>query len=52
MCRDQVVPKAIEALRGVHIHQIAGGWRHTVAASKAGQLYGWGWNRVGPRPGL
>ena len=44
--RDQVLPKAIEALREVHITLISGGWRHTMAADDTGQLHGWGWNRV------
>jgi alpha-tubulin suppressor-like RCC1 family protein len=26
--------------------QIAGGWRHTMAVTEDGKLYGWGWNKV------
>lgn len=26
--------------------QISGGWRHTMAVTSEGQLYGWGWNKV------
>lgn len=27
--------------------QISGGWRHSMAITSDGQLYGWGWNKVG-----
>lgn len=26
--------------------QISGGWRHTMALTSDGKLYGWGWNKV------
>lgn len=26
--------------------QISGGWRHTMALTSNGKLYGWGWNKV------
>ena len=44
--RDQVVPKLVEALAGQRVAVVAGGWRHTMAITCAGVLYGWGWNRV------
>ena len=46
MCRDQAAPKAVEALKDVNVTLISGGWRHTVAADDAGNLYAWGWNKV------
>lgn len=30
----------------VVIFQISGGWRHTMALTSDGKLYGWGWNKV------
>lgn len=30
----------------LHLIQISGGWRHTMAMSSTGKLYGWGWNKV------
>ncbi|PON59232.1 Regulator of chromosome condensation [Trema orientale] len=27
--------------------QISGGWRHTMALTSDGKLYGWGWNKFG-----
>ncbi|KVH87984.1 Regulator of chromosome condensation 1/beta-lactamase-inhibitor protein II [Cynara cardunculus var. scolymus] len=29
------------------ITQISGGWRHTMALTSDGKLFGWGWNKVG-----
>lgn len=29
-----------------HMFQISGGWRHTMAVTSDGKLYGWGWNKV------
>jgi alpha-tubulin suppressor-like RCC1 family protein len=46
VCSDQLVPKAVEALRGKQIVLISGGWRHTAAADDSGKLYAWGWNKV------
>ncbi|BBH02500.1 hypothetical protein Prudu_013083 [Prunus dulcis] len=28
-------------------YQTAGGWRHTMALTSDGKLYGWGWNKFG-----
>lgn len=47
VCRNQHLPKAIAALQEIRITLAVGGWRHTMAADDTGQLYGWGWNRVG-----
>ncbi|CAL5404094.1 unnamed protein product [Camellia sinensis] len=27
--------------------KISGGWRHTMALTSDGKLYGWGWNKFG-----
>ncbi|KAB1210505.1 Ultraviolet-B receptor UVR8 [Morella rubra] len=44
---DRLVPHRLEALRDTCISQISGGWRHTMALSSDGNLYGWGWNKFG-----
>ncbi|XP_023517857.1 ultraviolet-B receptor UVR8 [Cucurbita pepo subsp. pepo] len=44
---DRLVPHRLEALRGDSISQISGGWRHTMALTTDGKLYGWGWNKFG-----
>ncbi|XP_057858700.2 ultraviolet-B receptor UVR8 isoform X2 [Cryptomeria japonica] len=44
---DHLVPCRVEGLRNYHIAQISGGWRHTMALDKEGQIYGWGWNKFG-----
>ena len=44
---DQLLPKQVEALAGVRIKTVAGGWRHTLALDDAGAVYGWGWNKFG-----
>ncbi|KAM7529890.1 hypothetical protein LguiB_033300 [Lonicera macranthoides] len=44
---DHLVPHKLEALEKHSISQISGGWRHTMALSSEGKLYGWGWNKVG-----
>jgi alpha-tubulin suppressor-like RCC1 family protein len=31
----------------VHFFQVSGGWRHSMALTSTGQLFGWGWNKVG-----
>ncbi len=45
-CSDQLIPKAVEALKDNRIVLISGGWRHTAAADDTGKLYAWGWNKV------
>lgn len=45
--RDHLVPCKLEALNGQFISQISGGWRHTMALTSNGKLYGWGWNKFG-----
>lgn len=44
---DRLVPHRLEALHGDYISQISGGWRHTMALTTDGKLYGWGWNKFG-----
>eukprot|EP00270_Netrium_digitus_P001315 TRINITY_DN1141_c0_g1_i3.p1 TRINITY_DN1141_c0_g1~~TRINITY_DN1141_c0_g1_i3.p1 ORF type:complete len:450 (+),score=87.14 TRINITY_DN1141_c0_g1_i3:152-1501(+) len=44
---DHLVPRAVAALGGKIIAQIAGGWRHSVALDSEGKLYAWGWNKFG-----
>ncbi|XP_071722519.1 ultraviolet-B receptor UVR8-like [Rutidosis leptorrhynchoides] len=44
---DHLVPHKLEALQGSFIAQISGGWRHTMALTSDGKLYGWGWNKFG-----
>ncbi|KAG8482491.1 hypothetical protein CXB51_024451 [Gossypium anomalum] len=44
---DHLVPYKVEALADGSIKQISGGWRHTMALTSDGKLYGWGWNKFG-----
>ncbi|XP_052190726.1 ultraviolet-B receptor UVR8 isoform X2 [Diospyros lotus] len=44
---DHLIPHRLEALRENFISQISGGWRHTMALTSDGKLYGWGWNKFG-----
>ncbi|KAI4385198.1 hypothetical protein MLD38_003251 [Melastoma candidum] len=44
---DHLVPHKLEALQGSIISQVSGGWRHTMALTSDGKLYGWGWNKFG-----
>lgn len=44
---DHLIPHKLEALRDKFISQISGGWRHTMALTSDGNLYGWGWNKFG-----
>ncbi|KAL2498540.1 Ultraviolet-B receptor UVR8 [Abeliophyllum distichum] len=44
---DHLFPHKLEALREKCISQISGGWRHTMALTTNGELYGWGWNKFG-----
>ena len=46
MGRDLAVPKRVEALQGVNVVLLSGGWRHAVAADDQGRMYGWGWNKA------
>ncbi|XP_047338143.1 ultraviolet-B receptor UVR8-like [Impatiens glandulifera] len=45
--QDHLVPHRLEALQGHFISAISGGWRHTMALTSDGELYGWGWNKFG-----
>ncbi|KAD6795539.1 hypothetical protein E3N88_06435 [Mikania micrantha] len=45
--KDHLVPHKLQALQGHFISQISGGWRHTMALTLDGKLYGWGWNKFG-----
>lgn len=44
---DHLTPHKVEALRDSYISMISGGWRHTMALTSDGNLYGWGWNKFG-----
>ncbi|EFJ17371.1 hypothetical protein SELMODRAFT_179009 [Selaginella moellendorffii] len=44
---DHLLPHQVAALAEFNITQVSGGWRHTVALTEAGKLYGWGWNKFG-----
>ncbi|XP_042373705.1 ultraviolet-B receptor UVR8 isoform X2 [Zingiber officinale] len=44
---DHLSPHLLEALRDNDISQVSGGWRHTMALTTDGRLYGWGWNKFG-----
>ncbi|KDP29458.1 hypothetical protein JCGZ_19287 [Jatropha curcas] len=44
---DHLIPHQLEALRDSFISQVSGGWRHTMAVTSDGKLYGWGWNKFG-----
>ncbi|XP_078172079.1 regulator of chromosome condensation (RCC1) family protein [Carex rostrata] len=44
---DHLVPHKLEALKDTSISQVSGGWRHTMALTSEGKLYGWGWNKFG-----
>ncbi|XP_020588013.1 ultraviolet-B receptor UVR8 [Phalaenopsis equestris] len=44
---DHLIPHKLEALKDCSISQVSGGWRHTMALTSDGRLYGWGWNKFG-----
>ncbi|KAJ4795236.1 Regulator of chromosome condensation (RCC1) family protein [Rhynchospora pubera] len=44
---DHLTPHKLEVLNDYNISQISGGWRHTMALTSNGILYGWGWNKFG-----
>lgn len=44
---DHLIPHKLEALSGSFVTEISGGWRHTMAITSDGKLYGWGWNKFG-----
>lgn len=44
---DHLIPHKLNALSKSFISQISGGWRHTMALTDDGKLYGWGWNKFG-----
>ncbi|CAM8947795.1 unnamed protein product [Rhodiola kirilowii] len=44
---DHLVPHKLEALSEYFITEISGGWRHTMALTSDGKLFGWGWNKFG-----
>ncbi|KAI3770982.1 hypothetical protein L6452_02131 [Arctium lappa] len=45
--KHHLVPHKLEALQEHCISHISGGWRHTMALTSDGKLYGWGWNKFG-----
>ncbi|XP_058735597.1 ultraviolet-B receptor UVR8-like isoform X3 [Vicia villosa] len=44
---DHLVPRKVQALSDKFISQVSGGWRHSMALTSSGQLFGWGWNKFG-----
>ncbi|KAK8472662.1 hypothetical protein PHAVU_002G274700 [Phaseolus vulgaris] len=44
---DHLVPRKVETLIDKFISQVSGGWRHSMALTSSGQLFGWGWNKFG-----
>ncbi|KAL5145968.1 Ultraviolet-B receptor UVR8 [Glycine soja] len=44
---DSLVPQKLQALSDKLISQVSGGWRHSMALTSTGLLYGWGWNKFG-----
>ncbi|CAI9753039.1 unnamed protein product [Fraxinus pennsylvanica] len=44
---DQLIPHKLQSLHEKCISKISGGWRHTMAVTTNGELYGWGWNKFG-----
>ncbi|CAI8619167.1 unnamed protein product [Vicia faba] len=44
---DHLVPRKVQALSDMFISQVSGGWRHSMALTSSGQLFGWGWNKFG-----
>ncbi|XP_004503906.1 ultraviolet-B receptor UVR8-like isoform X2 [Cicer arietinum] len=44
---DHLVPCKVQALSDKFISQVSGGWRHSMALTSTGQLFGWGWNKFG-----
>ncbi|CAK8579014.1 unnamed protein product [Lathyrus sativus] len=45
--KDHLVPRKVQALSDKFISQVSGGWRHSMALTSSGQLFGWGWNKFG-----
>lgn len=41
------LPTPTQGLEGVHVNQVACGWRHSVAVSDSGHLYTFGWSAYG-----
>ncbi|XP_061346881.1 ultraviolet-B receptor UVR8-like [Gastrolobium bilobum] len=44
---DHLVPRKVQALSDKFISQVSGGWRHSMALTSSGLLFGWGWNKFG-----
>lgn len=44
---DHLTPHKLDTLQENLISEISGGWRHTMALTSDGKLYGWGWNKFG-----
>jgi len=44
---DELLPKAVEALRGKHVVDVCVGPSHLLAVTKKGAVYGWGCNENG-----
>jgi alpha-tubulin suppressor-like RCC1 family protein len=39
---DEVTPRVVESLAGQPVSLLSCGWRHTMAVTRAGQVYAWG----------
>ncbi|RDX59031.1 Ultraviolet-B receptor UVR8, partial [Mucuna pruriens] len=44
---DYLVPHKLLALSDKIVCEVSGGWRHSMALTSSGLLYGWGWNKFG-----
>ncbi|KAL1301168.1 hypothetical protein HN51_045809 [Arachis hypogaea] len=44
---DHLVPHKLQSMSDMTIYQVSGGWRHSMALTCSGILYGWGWNKFG-----
>ena len=45
--KDKPMPRVLDELRGVRLADLACGTGHSLIASEAGDVYGWGWNYHG-----
>jgi len=44
---DRLVPTLTRGLEGVHVAQVACGWRHSIAVTDKAKLYTFGWGKFG-----
>lgn len=43
----RLVPTLTLGLQGVHVAQVACGWRHSIAVTDSAKLYTFGWGKFG-----